>query len=170
MRPQRRQLDSHHAEPVEQILAKLSRANLLLQIAVRGANHSHIHGDWLRPAQPLDGAVLEYAQHFRLRHRIHVPNFIQENRAARSQLELSFFLLRGARKRPALVTEQFRFDQRLWQRRAIHRNTRFPCPRRAGVNLLRQQIFSRAALSQNQHGRIRPRHAVRYFKCSAHLG
>ena len=98
VRPQRRQLDSHHAEPVEQILAKLSPANLRLQIAVRRADHPHIHGNRLRSAEPFDGAVLEYAQHFRLRHRIHVPNFIQKNRATGGQFELSFFLLCSTRE------------------------------------------------------------------------
>ncbi len=37
------------------------------------------------------------------------------------------------------------------------------------MNLLRQQVLSRAALSQNQHRRIRRCHAVRHFECAAHL-
>src|SRR6266481_3580651 len=119
---QRRQLNGHHAQPVKQVLAKLSGADLRGQIAVRRADHPHIHRNRLRPAKPFNGAILQHAQHLSLRHRIHVPDLIEENRAARGQLELPFFLLRRSRKRPAFVTEQFRFDQRLRQRRTIHRN------------------------------------------------
>ncbi len=37
------------------------------------------------------------------------------------------------------------------------------------MDLLRQQIFSSAALAQNQHGRIRRRHSVSHFECAPHL-
>ena len=105
MSPQRWQVDSHHAKPVEQILAKLRIPNGRLQIAVRRADHSHIHGNRLRSAEPFDGPILEHTQHLGLCHRIHVANFIQENRSARGQLEFSFFLLRRAGKRAAFVTK-----------------------------------------------------------------
>ena len=144
---QRRQLDSHYSEPVEQIFAKFPRANFRLQIAVRRADHPNVHGDRLRPAKPLNGAIFQYPQDFRLGHWIHVPNFVQENRAARSQLEFPFFLLRRARKRSPLVTKQFRFDECLRQCRAIHRHIRFAAPWRTRMNLLRQQILSRPALA-----------------------
>ncbi len=105
VRPQRRQVNGHHAQPVKQILAEFPRANLRLQIAVGCADHPHIHRNRLRPAEPFDRAVLQHAQHLSLRHRIHVANFIQENRAARSQFEFPFFLLRCAGKRATLETE-----------------------------------------------------------------
>ncbi len=105
VRPQRRQVNGHDAEPVEQILAELPRANLRLQLAVRRADHPHIHSDRLRPAEPFDRAIFQHAQHFGLRHWIHVANFIEENRAARGQFEFPFFLLRCASKRTALETK-----------------------------------------------------------------
>jgi hypothetical protein len=43
--PQRRQINGHHAQPVKQILTKLCVANLRQQIAVRRADHPHIHGN-----------------------------------------------------------------------------------------------------------------------------
>src|SRR5712692_5731991 len=103
--PQRRQVNGHHAEPVEQILAELPRANFRSQIAVRRADHPDIHGNRLRPAEPFDRAIFQHTQHFGLRHRIHVPNFIQENRSAGGQLEFPLFLLRRAGKGAALVTK-----------------------------------------------------------------
>ena len=45
VRAQCRQFNRHHAQPVEQILAKFSGANLLRKIAVRRTDHSHINGN-----------------------------------------------------------------------------------------------------------------------------
>src|SRR5882724_1743716 len=76
VRTERRQLDGYHAQPVEQILAKFSATNLCPQISVRRADHAHVHRNRLRPAEPLDDAVFQRAQHFGLGHRIHVPDFV----------------------------------------------------------------------------------------------
>src|SRR2546422_4664013 len=40
--PQRRQLDSHHVDSVEQVLSKSAGVDLPLQLAIRGANHAHL--------------------------------------------------------------------------------------------------------------------------------
>ena len=136
---------------------------------MRRADHPHVHGNRMCPAQPLDGPVFEYAQHFGLRHRVHVANFVQKNRSARCQLELAFFLLGCAGKRSALVAKQFRFNQRFRQRRAIHRHVRLPRARRPRMNFLRQQIFPRPAFPENQHRRVRWRHAIRHLERPAHF-
>ena len=123
----------------------------------------------MRSAEPFDGAIFQHAQDFRLRHGIHVADFVQKDRAAVGLLESPLFLLHRAGKSAALVAEEFRFDQRFRQRRAIHGHVSFAGARRTRVNFLSQQILARSALAQNQHRGIRGRHAVGHFKSAAHF-
>ena len=85
----RRQFQRHHPQPVKQILSKSSRANFFRQIPMRRADHPHVHFNRPRTTEPFDRPVLQSTQHLRLRHRTHIPNLIQKNRAARRQLEFS---------------------------------------------------------------------------------
>ena len=101
----------------------------------------------MRPAEPLDLAALERAQYFRLRHRVHVADFVEKERAAGRQLEFPLALLGGARERAALVAEKFRFDQVFRQRRAVYGDKRLFGARRPRVNFLREQVLARAALA-----------------------
>ena len=119
---------------------------------MRRADYPHVHGDRLRASEPLDGAVLERAQNFRLRHRIHVADLVQKQRSARRQLEFSLLLLGRAGERATFVAEELGFDQRLRQRRTVDGDKRFSGPRRPIVNLLCEQVLSRAALPEDEHG------------------
>src|SRR5580698_1993953 len=102
---QRRKLDRHNAQPIVQIFAKLSGANLRRQIAMRRANHTNIHRNRLRASKPLDHSIFQSAQDFRLRYRIHITDLVQKQRAAVRLLESALFLLRRPGERAALVTE-----------------------------------------------------------------
>src|SRR6266849_5814205 len=109
---------------------------------MRRADHPHVHFDRVRSSEPLDFSVLECAQHFCLRHRIYVADFVEKNGPAGCELEFSFALLRGPRERSPLVTKKLRLDQTFWQRRAIHSHKWFRRAWRALVNFLRQQSYA----------------------------
>ncbi len=110
---QRRQFYGHNAQTIKQIFPKFSGANCRRQIAMRRADHPHIHRNRLRAAQAFNRPILQRAQHFRLRDRIHVADFIEKQRPARCQLEFPLLLLRRASERSAFVAKQLRLDQSL---------------------------------------------------------
>ena len=56
--PQGRDADLHHIQPVVQVLAKVSLAYLLIQIAVGGGDNPDVDLDIPQAAHPLEGAVL----------------------------------------------------------------------------------------------------------------
>ncbi len=67
----------------------------------------------------------------------------------------------GARERAALVPEQLALEQGLGQRSTVDGHERAPCARALLVNRARHELLARAALTQDEHGRVGRRH-VRY--------
>ena len=110
VRPQRRELDSHHPQAIEEVLAEFAIADGERQIAMCRADDPHVDGYRLRAAEPFDGAIFERAQHLRLRHRVHIPDFVQKECAAVGLFEATFFLLRCTGEGSALIAEQFGFN------------------------------------------------------------
>ena len=81
-------------------------------------------------AQPLDLAVLQHVQEFHLRRKRQVADFVEEDRAAVGQFELAHARLLGVGKSAAFVAEEFAFQQRFRQRRAVHLDERLAVPAR----------------------------------------
>ena len=86
---QRRHVNGHHVEAVVQILAEASRRDLRLDVLVRRREHAHVDLHRLRAADARHHAVLQHAQHLRLRGEAHVADLVEEERAAIGLLELS---------------------------------------------------------------------------------
>jgi hypothetical protein len=92
----------------------------LQQIAVRRRDHPHVDADELFAAQPLKRMSFQNAQQLGLAGLAHFSDFIQEQRAAVRAFELADVSPVGAGERAGLVAEQFAFQQRLAERRAVH--------------------------------------------------
>ena len=72
-----------------------------------------------RAAQPLELLFLKHAQDLRLRALAHVPDLVEEERAAVGLLEPADAQPVGARERALLVAEELGLEQVLLQRRAV---------------------------------------------------
>ena len=107
---QRRDHERNHVEPIEQILAKTTGLDLMLQALIGGRDDAHIHSHGHGCADRLETLFFENAQHLGLRLEGHVADFIQKQCSAISQLELSFLGVRGAGERAFGVAEEFTFD------------------------------------------------------------
>ena len=85
--PERRHLDRHDAEAIEEVLAELARGDRLLEGPVGRGDDAHV--DLLRgdAADRLEAAVLEDAQELHLELRAHLPDLVEEDRAAVGELE-----------------------------------------------------------------------------------
>src|SRR5579871_185143 len=117
---QRRHVDRDDRQAEVEILAEAAFLDLLLEVLVRRRDDAHVDLDRPRRSEPFDFALLQHAQHFRLRLRAHVADFVEEDRPAVGLLELADLLLGRAGERAFLVAEQLRLDQLLWNRRTVH--------------------------------------------------
>ncbi len=97
---ERRHVDRHHVEPVEQVLAEPAGGDLRLELLVRRGEHAHVHRHGLGAADARDHAVLQHPQHLGLRSQTHVADLIEEERAAVGLLELPGAVRHRAGERP----------------------------------------------------------------------
>ena len=148
---QRRQLDRHDREPVVQVLAEPPAGDLGLQILVRRGDDADVDLDRLAAADALELALLEHAQHLRLRVRVHVADLVEEQRAAIGELELAAALLGRAGERALLVAEQLALDQLGRDRRAVELHERPVLALGVLVHRARDELLAGAVLAGDQH-------------------
>src|SRR5690606_15694134 len=86
---QRRQVQRHDVQPVEQVFTETAFGDLLVELLVGRGENPDLNLDGLGTADTRNDSVLKNAKHLRLRRQAHVANFIQEQRAAVSLLELA---------------------------------------------------------------------------------
>ena len=149
---QGRELEAHHVEAMEEVFAELALTNHRFQIAVGGGDDAHIHGNHLRPADPLEGLLLEHAQEFHLRVGRQVADFVEEERALVRLLEAADAPLVSAGERAAFVAEQFAFQQVFRDGGAIDRDKRGFGARAVLVDGAGDQFLARAGFAPDEHG------------------
>src|SRR5882724_5833360 len=110
---QRRNADVEDLEPIEEVLAKVAAVDRFAQVAVRRGDDADVRLDHPRAAEPLELAFLQNPKELRLRAEAHLADFIEEQHAARRELDLSRLRLLCAREGATLVAEQLRFQQLL---------------------------------------------------------
>jgi len=59
---ERRDLERHHGESVEEIEPKASGVHVCIEIMMGGADHPHIDGDLVAPSEPPEALALQRAQ------------------------------------------------------------------------------------------------------------
>src|SRR5262249_29483657 len=99
-------------------------------------------------------------QEFRLEFDSKVAYLIQKERASPGKLELAKLLSDGTRKRALLMPEQRAFDQFLWNRCQVDGNKRAVRIARLAVNQTCEELFTGAALAQDQDRRRMLRDSV----------
>ena len=104
---QRGQAQVHDVQAIEQVFAERAVLHRFGEIAVRGGDDADIDLDRLGAADAVDLALLDGAQQFGLQARIHLADFVEQQRAAIGFLELADAARDGAGERALLVAEQF---------------------------------------------------------------
>ena len=79
---QRRQVQAHDIEPVEQVFAELFGGDFFFEIFVGGGDDPDVGADGLIAADAGEGAVLQHAEEFALDGQRHVADFVEEEGAA----------------------------------------------------------------------------------------
>ena len=131
---QRRDLDRHHGQAEEQVLAEQLLLHERAQVAVRGRHHAHVDAQRLEPADALELLLLHEPQDLALQRQRHVADLVEEERAAVRELRLADLAPGGPGEGALLVAEQLVLEQVLRDRGAVDRHERaLGAARRAGA-------------------------------------
>ena len=89
-----------------------------VQVAVRGRDDPHVDRDRLAAAERPHRALLQHPQQLDLQGGRHVPDFVEQQRAAVGLLEQALVIGDGVGEGALHVAEQFRLEQapRGWRR------------------------------------------------------
>ena len=167
--PQRGNPQAEQAEPREQVLAKPSLGDEIMEAPVGRRHHAHVHGDLpLAPQRP-DLMVLEDAQQLDLKTQRHLPDLVEEQRASLGGADQPLPLALGAREGSADVAEQLVLEQALRQGRAVDAHQRAGPPRTV-VEEAGQHLLAHAGFAFDQHLVGGPREPRRLRQLELPLG
>src|SRR5208282_6235994 len=121
---------------------KRARARRFFQVAVGRGDQPDVEFDGTRSTDSFELPLLQNAQELGLHGDGQLPDFIQKNRAAFGDLELSFLLRDCAGESSAFVPEQFALQQGFGDGRAVDRDKRLVGPAAVQVDSPRYQLFS----------------------------
>src|SRR5262245_46764939 len=104
-----------------------------------------------RSAHALVLTLLHHAQELRLRRGRQLPDLVEEQRAARGDLEPAALELVGSREGTPLMAEELRLDEGLRQSCAVHGDEgRLRATARI-VDRASDKLFTRTALTREEH-------------------
>ena len=156
---QRRDVQPHDVQAVEQILAEAAGPHVVLEPAVGRRDDPHVDLPRARAADHRDGLLLHEPQQPRLHVEGQLADLVEEHGAAVGHREPAGGPLLGAGECAALVAEELRVDERGGNGAAVHDHEGLGAPATQLVQGLRQHLLAGAALAGDQHGRVGGRHA-----------
>src|SRR5690349_24640903 len=148
---QRRDGEGNYVQPIKEVFAEQAFGDLLLQLFVRGGDHTHVHGCWMVRTDTLEALLLEHAKNFCLCPQAHIAHFVQEERAVIGFLEFANFVFTGAREAALDVPEELGLDQFLGNRGAIYLYKWLAAAQTGGVERAGDQFLAGATLAINEH-------------------
>ena len=150
-------------QPIQKVLAKITRGHPLRQIAVRRRNNAHVHwcGGVVR-ADRVHLSGLEKAEEQRLHPQAHFSHLVEEECSPVRHLQLSLLVTVRPGKAPFGMTEQFGLEEGLRESRAVDRDVWSSRARGAEMDLPCDQVLPDTALAGDQNfgrsGGRAPRH------------
>ena len=151
---QRRDLDRHDAEAVVEVLAETPLDDGAAEVDVRRGHDADVGLARVAVADALEGPLLEEAEEFDLERRRKVADLVEEERAARRELDAAEAVAHGAGERAAHVAEQLALEELARQRRAVHGDEAAPFARGVGVDGVREDFLPGAALAGEEDGGV----------------
>jgi hypothetical protein len=119
-----------------------------------GRDDADVDGHRPGAADAVDDALLHGAKQLGLKPHVDLGNLVEQERAAVGFLELADTPRHGAGEGALLVAEQFGFEERFRNGRAIDADQRLPGAGRMGVQIARENLLAGAGFARDQHGGI----------------
>ena len=151
---QRRNVDLHHVEPIEQILAKQPRGDLRLEVAVGRGKDAGVRAKVPVRADPRERAVVNHPQELGLKRRRQLRDFIEKDRPAVRLLEPADALLEGPGERSLFMAEKLALQEVLRNRGAVYPDHGSLCARAPGMNQVGDDFLAHPAFAREQDSRL----------------
>ena len=151
---QRRQVQAHDAEAVEEVLAEAAVADQGFEVGVGGGDDADVDAGGLRLADRMDLAGLEKAQQLGLDVEAGVADLVEEQRAAGGGADDALEVLDGAGEGAAAVAEQLRVEHVLRRRGAVEGQEGRRGAGRAGVNGAGEHLLAGAGFAGDEHRHV----------------
>ena len=151
---ERRHLDVHHVDAVEEVFPKRILLHALLQVGVGRAQDAHVSGEVFHTAQPPELSALQKGQQLRLERHAHRVDFVEEKGPPIGHLDQPFLRIAGIGEGPLLVPKQLRLQEIVGEGGAVDVGELMLGARRVVVKRLRGQVFPRSRLPREQHRRV----------------
>src|SRR5262249_3778975 len=142
-------------QSIEKILAKRAIRDGLFQLAVGRGYHPYVNRDRLDATNALNFPFLEDSEQCYLGFRRQIADLVEENRASISRLKPSQALLECSSEGAFFMPEQFRDNERGWNRCTVHLNEGMAGASRSVVNGASHQFFPRSCFTKDEHCGIR---------------
>ena len=131
---------------------------------MRGANDPHVDGNEAIAPYVHDFLCIQHAQEAELHSMAHVPDLVKKEGAAVRQFEKPRFAAAlGPGKSPLLIAEQFAFQQRVRQGRAVDHHKRLLGPFAGGVQGVCDKLLAGARFAVDVDRDVRGRVAGDVF-------
>jgi hypothetical protein len=167
---QRRNQDVDDVQPIEEVLAKAAGRDFAPEVAVGGADRSHVDPDVVVAADPGELTILQDMQELGLQGGMQLADLVEEDGAAVGQLEAARLALVGAGKGATLVAEQLALEQLARHRRAVDLDEGRSSARGVDVDGASGQLLADTRLTADQHRDIGARRLLDHLLDVTHLG
>src|SRR5215472_4096989 len=141
-------------DPIKQIGPELLRIDQGGEILVRGRDEPGIRAQGARAAEAFKLPFLQDPQQFRLHFEREFPNLIEKHGTPVRQFEATQALRHRPCKRPSLVSEEFTFEQADRNGGAVELDEGLGGAWAELMNGACDQLFARAGLAGDEHGRL----------------
>ena len=145
---QGRHVDVDDVEPVVEVLAEGSLADLLLEVAVGRGDDAHVDLDRLLAADALELALLEHAQDLDLHVLVDLADLVEEEGALVGELEAAALAGLGPGEGALLVAEELALEEALGEGGAVDLDEGPVAPGREVVDRVGDELLADARLAR----------------------
>ena len=143
------ELDAHDVDAVVEVFPEAAPAHQIRQVPVGGREDPDVGGFRSGRPEGLVGPLLQHAEQFHLQRGRDLRDLVEEDGPLFGKGEPAGLAAGGARERPGLVPEQFRFEQCLDNCRTVNSDIRL-VRRRIIMDDFGDELLSCAAFAQYQ--------------------
>ena len=158
-----RQVQLYGVDAVEQVFPELPPGHHLLQVAVGGAEQSHVHVDGLAASHAHDAAALQRREQLGLEGIAQVADLVEKQRTAVGQLKLARLVGLGIGESPLHMAEELALEERLGHRAHVDGHQAMAAALRQAVYLAGQHLLARAVLARDEDVGIGGRHLLHHL-------
>ena len=167
---ERRDGDDEFVQAVIKVPAEAARFDLAIQGDIGRGDDPHVDRHGAATAERTYLSLLENPQQLRLRGQGEVGDLVEEERAARSELEVPLLAPGGTRECAPLVTEELGFDERVRDRSAVQGHEQLAAPATQPVNGPGHHLLSGTGLALDKDRQRRVGHLTDLLNDPLDLG